>query len=404
MLKNYNLKITDFAPKKRKKLNKDFLSSILLYVHKFFENESKTRPDISKFYLPLPSINISIVELGGRASLQFDLYRREISVSFDNKESQILRNFYENLINLDLIRGNKKRRIISLKKLCKIFFPFEKLDKGHSQICYKDLNNNIIFNHKFTTVFEKYKKLAIFKLIKEYYDSLHIREFELEFPGLKRKILTITKKRDSKLFLTYGFSKECDISYGIGLDFVEYCSRRLYNKNHSKIISDIGKIIIKGTNRVKPHIVKKVSSQLEAFERYKQEQIREFQGSIKVLLNQISYKNISKPFWIKKENLLFYYYRTPHGVWERDPSRYNSIKRNTISRYNICKKIPFPSNLDFIPILGFNKIDKNIYFVSLDDDKKCSLIERFFSIENLNSANEKDREFLRYFGITQNLR
>lgn len=51
---SHYLKITDFIPKKRKKLNKDFLSSILLYVHKFFENESKTRPDISKFYLPLP--------------------------------------------------------------------------------------------------------------------------------------------------------------------------------------------------------------------------------------------------------------------------------------------------------------------------------------------------------------
>ncbi len=181
---------------------------------------------------------------------------------------------------------------------------------------------------------------------------------------------------------------------------MEYCSGRLYNKNHSKIISDIGKIIIKGTNRVKPHIIKKISTQLKAFERDRQEQIREFQGSIKALLNQISYKNISRPFWFKNENLLFYYYRTPHGVWERDPSGFNTIKRNIISRYNICMKIPSPNNLDFIPRLGFNKIDKNIYFVSLDDDKNCSLIERFFSIDNLNSANEKDREFWGYFGIT----
>ena len=113
MIEGHYLKITDFIPKKRRKLNKNFLSSILLYVHKFFENESKARPNISKFFLPLPSININIVELGGRASLQFDLYRREISLSFDNKEGQTLRNFYENLINLDLVRGNKKRRIIS---------------------------------------------------------------------------------------------------------------------------------------------------------------------------------------------------------------------------------------------------------------------------------------------------
>lgn len=400
MIEGHYLKITDFFPKKRKKLNKNVLYSILLYVHEFFENENKIKPDISKFYLPLPSVNIDIVELGGRASLQFDLYRREISLSFDNKKSQILRNFYENLINLDLIRGNKKRRIISLKKLYKIFFPFEVLDKGYSQICYKDSNNNLIFHHKFLTVFEKYKKLAIFKLIREYYDSLHIREFELKFPELKRKIMRIAKKRDSNLFLTYGFSEECDISYGIGLDFVEYCSRRLYNKNHSKIISDIGKIVITGTNKVKPHIIKKISTQLRVFERYRQEQIREFQRSVKALLNQISYKNISRPFWIKNENLLFYYYKTPHGVWERNPSEYNSIKRNTISKYNICKKIPSPSNLDFIPRLGFNKIDKNIYFASLNDDKKCSLIDRFLSINNLNSANEKDRDFLEYIGIT----
>lgn len=67
--------------------------------------------------------------MGGRASLQFDLYRREISLSFDNKEGQILRNFYENLINLDLIRGNKKRRIISLKKFYKsnLFFQPRKI-------------------------------------------------------------------------------------------------------------------------------------------------------------------------------------------------------------------------------------------------------------------------------------
>jgi len=399
LIEGHYLKITDFIPKKRQKLNRDFLSSILFYVHNFFENESRTRPNISKFYLPLPSVNINIVELGGRASFKFDLYRREISLSFDNKESQTLRSFYESLINLDLVKGNKKRRILSLEKLYKIFIPLEILDKGYSQICYKDSNNNLIFNHKFFSVFEKYKKLAVFKLIKEYYDSLHIREFKLKFPGLKRKIMTIIKKRDSNLFLTYGFSEECDISYGIGLDFIGYCSKRLYNKNHSKIISDIGKIIIKGTNRVKPHIVKKISTQLKAFERYRQEQIREFQRSIKALLNQISYKNISRPFWIKNGNLLFYYYRTPHGVWERDPSGYNSIKRNIISRYNICNKIPSPSNLDFIPRLGFNKIDKNIYFASLDDDKKCSLIESFFSIDNLNSANEKDREFLKYIGI-----
>lgn len=151
-------------------------------MHKFFENESKTKSNISKFYLPLPSVNINIVELGGRASLQFDLYRREISLSIDNKESQILRNFYENLINLDLVRGNKKRRIIILKKLYKIFFPFEELDKGYSQICYKDFNNNLIFFHKFFTVFEKYKKLAIFKLIREYYDSLHVMIKDLNIP------------------------------------------------------------------------------------------------------------------------------------------------------------------------------------------------------------------------------
>ncbi|GAH67851.1 unnamed protein product, partial [marine sediment metagenome] len=77
MIEDHYLKI---IPKKREKLNKGFLSSILIYVHKFFENESKIRPDISRFYLPLPSININIIELGGRASLQFDLYRREISL------------------------------------------------------------------------------------------------------------------------------------------------------------------------------------------------------------------------------------------------------------------------------------------------------------------------------------
>jgi len=125
LIEGHYLKITDFIPKKRKNLNKGFLSSILLYIYKFFENESKIRPNISKFYLPLPSENINIVELGGRTSLQFDLYREEISLSFDNKESQILRNFYENLINLDLVRGNRKKRIISLKKLYKVFFPFE---------------------------------------------------------------------------------------------------------------------------------------------------------------------------------------------------------------------------------------------------------------------------------------
>ncbi len=37
----------------------------------FFEDENKIRPNISKFYLPLPRINIKLVQLGGTASLQY---------------------------------------------------------------------------------------------------------------------------------------------------------------------------------------------------------------------------------------------------------------------------------------------------------------------------------------------
>ena len=79
MLKNYNLKITDFILEKKKgtpKNKQNFLNSILLYVHNFFENENKVRPKVNKFYLPLPRINIRLTQHGGLSSLQYDLYRR----------------------------------------------------------------------------------------------------------------------------------------------------------------------------------------------------------------------------------------------------------------------------------------------------------------------------------------
>ncbi|GAH82985.1 unnamed protein product, partial [marine sediment metagenome] len=226
---------------------------------------------------------------GGISSLQYDLYRRDICLEFDRSEKEILKDFYSELINLDLQNSKKTRRIIALENLYKLFYISRDLDNSLEQICYKDSNNNLRFNPKFFIIFERYKKQAILKLIEHYYENLNVDDFEIKFPQLKNKITRIIKSKKSRLFLTFGHTG--DLSYGIGFEFLKYCSERLYNNNHCRLISSFNKILSKGTNKVKPHIVRKLSTLLSKFESYKKEQVNNFHKLIKSLLELISYKN-----------------------------------------------------------------------------------------------------------------
>lgn len=219
------------------------------------------------------------------------------------------------------------------------------------------------------------------------------------FPALKRKIIEVSKSKKSYLHLTYGYSDQNDISFGIGREFLRFCSGKLRNKNGNKIISNLDKIIENGTNNIKPYITKKMATLLITFEKYKYQEIKNFRNSILFLLKLISYENISKPYWIANRNLFFYYYRTPQGVWKKHNSRSSSIMRNIIEKYNICNKIPFPSNMELIPRKWFKESGEHVYFASLDSKEKCALIEQFYSPQNLSRANTEDEKFLKYLDI-----
>lgn len=396
------LKITDFLQTKRPRINRSFINSLLNEIHNFFaeeEEQFKKISQISHFYLPLPRLNIELSEFGGRTSLQFNLYNMRITTEFEKADVKILSRFYRRLIELDLIQNNKKRRIIALDKLYKLFFVSPTLNNSLKQLCNKDTNNNLTFNSKFFAIFEIYKRQAILDIVKNNYETLNIEKFLNYFPALKGKIIEVAKSKKSPLHLTYGYSDQNDISFGIGWEFLRFCSDKLRDKNGNKIISNLDKITESGTDNIKPHITKKMATLLITFEKYKYQEIKNFRNSILFLLKLISYENISKPYWIANRNLFFYYYRTPHGVWRKYNSHSSSIMRNIVEKYNICYKIPFPSNMELIPRKWFKKSGEHVYFASLDSKEKCALIERFYSPQNLSRANTEDEKFLKHLDI-----
>ena len=378
---------------------------MLSYIYNFFRNEEKIIPKSSRIFLPLPDIGLRLKEYGGRVSLRFNLFEIDIDMEFNNEESDLLEEFYSKIIDLDRKTKGISRRIIDTKNLYSLFYRPRtlKLNNSLKRICNLDSNFNLYFNSKFLNIFETHKELAIRKILKRHYQLFRIREFEQDFPTLKARI---EETLESKFNIGLTFSslafKDADISGGIGLEFIKYCSNHLYNKNYSKVISNIDKITQKGTNFIKTHIIKKMATRLDKFANCKKNEINNFENLFKWLLNSISYKNIASPFWFKNKNLYFFYYRTPSCIWnkygKKNVSDFESSSHFDL-RYKICHKIPILCNLDYIPRKWFESSDRNIYFASKGNTDNFPILEKVFSEENLSKANTQDKEFLSFFNI-----
>jgi len=320
-------------------------------------------------------------------SLQFNLLFKSIIPDSDNEDYDILKDFYKTLVGIDRDRGQKKNRIMNPQDFAfKLSRPPNETAPTRGISC-KDDGMNLKFTEKFLNVFEKHKDKAIKVVEKTNKEQINFAEYVLMYPELKKQIMDIANDKTAPACtdLTFGFSDDQDVHWGIGMELFQFASNKLRKKDWGRVFSDdplmmMNAITCKDSKKIKRHIIQKVATVLNDFEDQKNDEVKELTDKINFLKDVTSSESIKKPYWKEGNDTC---YATYH----------DSLTRG------ITSQLPVTSQLPWEPTKGWNLVDGSIQHAKIDENGECPLNKEFWSFKNLSNATEKDKDFFEQVGI-----